>query len=393
MTAAKDGGETSAAGGELMGNVVRFVRLLRGAGLAIGTAQALDATSALAAIDLGHRSEVYWALHAVLVKRREHHEVFDLAFRLFFRDPMGAEAAMSLLLPRLEARSQARQAASRRLSEAHPGLQRERKHEAPKETPVALAPSDLEVLRTRDFELMSAAEVEQARALIGRLALVHREIPTRRFAIARRGTRLALRATSRASLRGGGEGLVLRFLRKKTRRPALIVLCDISGSMERYARVLLHFVHALTNHRDRVYAFLFGTRLTPVSRELSARDVDVALARVGKKASDWSGGTRIAASLAEFNRRWARRLLAQGAIVLLITDGLETAKDDDARSLAFEMDRLHRSCRRLIWLNPLLRFSGFEPRAAGIRAMLPHVDEHRACHDLASLEALIGALA
>jgi uncharacterized protein with von Willebrand factor type A (vWA) domain len=251
----------------------------------------------------------------------------------------------------------------------------------------------VEVLRTRDFEQMSASEIERAKRLIAELTLAQREFPTRRFADAKRGTRLALRATLRASLRGGGRGLVLRFRRRKTRAPVLVVLCDISGSMERYARVLLHFVHALSSQRDRVYAFLFGTRLTPVSRELAAKDVDVALAKVGKKATDWSGGTRIAASLAEFNRRWARRLLPSGAIVLLVTDGLEVGgARTEGRGLAFEMDRLHRSCRRLVWLNPLLRYAGFEPRAAGIRAMLPHVDEHRPCHDLASLEALAAAL-
>lgn len=385
-------GDRREGGGAIADNVVHFVRLLRAAGLPLGTAQALDATAALAAIELGRRDEVYWALHAVLVKRREQHEVFDLAFRLFFRDPMGAEAALSLLLPRLEARSQARQAGARRLAEAQPSWPRERRHEPREEALVRVAPSDVEVLRTRDFEQMSVAEVEQAKALIARLALARREIPTRRFASARRGSRLALRATLRASLRGGGQGVALRFLQRKSRLPTLVVLCDISGSMERYARVLLHFVHVLSGARDRVYAFLFGTRLTPVSRELRARDVDVALARVGAKATDWSGGTRIATSLAEFNRRWARRLLAPGAIVLLITDGLERAPNDDVSALAFETDRLHRSCRRLIWLNPLLRFAGFEPKAAGVRAMLPHVDEHRPCHDLRSLEALIRAL-
>jgi uncharacterized protein with von Willebrand factor type A (vWA) domain len=265
-----------------------------------------------------------------------------------------------------------------------------REPERVEETVVPLVASDVEVLRTRDFEQMSADEIARAKVLIAKLSLARREIPTRRFGVARRGHRLAMRATLRASLRGGGQGLVLRFTRRKTRRPTLVVLCDISGSMERYARVLLHFVHTLMTDRDRVFAFLFGTQLTPVSRELSSRDVDLALAKVGQKATDWSGGTRIATSLAEFNRVWGRRLLASGAFVLLISDGLDR---DDTAGLAFEMDRLHRSCRRLIWLNPLLRYAGFEPRAAGIRAMLPHVDEHRPCHNLASLESLVAALA
>ncbi|MCC6620404.1 MAG: VWA domain-containing protein [Deltaproteobacteria bacterium] len=376
---------------EIVPNVVRFARVLRAAGVPVATAQVIAATRALEAVDLTQRSEVYWSLHATLVTRREQHAVFDLAFRQFFRDPIGGiEAALAALLPKMDGRAPP-PAASRRVAEAmgtpKPTRARGRaREEEPEE--IALAPSDLEVLRTRDFEAMSADELARAKRAIARLRLAQLELPTRRFEATRRGSRLALRATLRASLRGG-RGIDLRFLRPKTRRPALVVLCDISGSMERYARVLLHFVHALTNDRDRVSTFLFGTHLTPVSRELAARDVDVALARVGKKATDWSGGTRIATALGEFNRRWARRLLAPGAVVLLVTDGLDR---DDGRGLAFEMDRLHRSCRRLVWLNPLLRYAGFEPRAAGIRAMLPHVDEHRPCHDLASLEALVAAL-
>lgn len=377
--------------GRLAENVVRFVDVLRRAGLSIGSAQTLDALAALAAIDMTRRDEFYWALHAVLVKRRDQHALFDLAFRIVFRDPLGLEAAMAMLLPRMQQRSDLRPPGTRRLSEAVTPPSPPRPPERVEVEPalVQLTPSDVEVLRTRDFEQMSADEIARAQALIRELPLTRLAIPSRRLAIARRGERLALRATLRASLRGGGQGLVLRFQQRTTRPPALVVLCDISGSMERYARVLLHFVHTLMRDRDRVHAFVFGTQLTPVSRELGARDVDQALFAVGHKATDWSGGTKIASALRAFNRRWARRLLASGAIVLLVTDGLER---DEHADLAFEADRLHRSCRRLIWLNPLLRYAGFEARAAGIRALLPHVDEHRPCHNLESLEGLVTAL-
>ena len=177
--------------------------------------------------------------------------------------------------------------------------------------------------------------------------------------------------------------------RRARRLPPLVIVCDISGSMSRYTRMFLHFMHMLTNDRDRVHTFLFGTRLTNVTRHLRQRDIDIALTRVADSVEDWSGGTRIGESLKEFNRFWSRRVLGQGAVVLLISDGLDR---DAGRGLHREIERLHKSCRRLIWLNPLLRFEGFEPRSQGIRSLLPFVDEFRPVHNLQSLEELIEAL-
>jgi uncharacterized protein with von Willebrand factor type A (vWA) domain len=204
-----------------------------------------------------------------------------------------------------------------------------------------------------------------------------------------RGRAIDMRRTLRASLKAGGKLIDLKYLGRRTRMPPLVALLDISGSMSEYSRLFLHFLHAVTDARKRVSSFLFGTRLTNVTRALKERDPDDALAACSASVADWSGGTRIASSLHAFNKRWARRVLAQGAIVLLITDGLE--RDPD-KSLAFEMDRLHRSCRRLIWLNPLLRFDAFEPRAQGVRTMLPYVDEFRPIHNLESMAELCRAL-
>ncbi|MGA8292435.1 MAG: VWA domain-containing protein, partial [Rhodoplanes sp.] len=173
------------------------------------------------------------------------------------------------------------------------------------------------------------------------------------------------------------------------RMPPIVALLDISGSMGEYTRLFLHFLHTVTDARKRVHSFLFGTRLTNVTRALKTKDPDEALAACSTSVADWAGGTRIATSVAAFNRLWGRRVLGQGAVVLLITDGLERDADD---RLAFEIDRLHRSCRRLVWLNPLLRFAGFEPKAHGIRTMLPHVDEFRAIHNLNSMADLVEAL-
>jgi uncharacterized protein len=252
-----------------------------------------------------------------------------------------------------------------------------------------LTVSDRERLQHMDFEAMSAEEIAAAKREIRRLVLPLDLRRTRRLRADSLGPVTDLRRTIRQSLRQGGEILTIARERQVTRPPPLVVLCDISGSMSRYAQILLHFLHAVTNDRDRVQAFLFGTRLTNVTRQLRHRDAEVAFQMVSHIVPDWSGGTRIGEALDAFNRLWARRVLAQGAIVLLITDGLDR---DGARGLADNMDRLHRSCRRLIWLNPLLRWSGFEPKSQGIRAMLPHVDDFRPVHNLASLRALVDLL-
>jgi uncharacterized protein with von Willebrand factor type A (vWA) domain len=193
----------------------------------------------------------------------------------------------------------------------------------------------------------------------------------------------------RSALRTGGDLILPRFRSTRTVHPPLVVLADISGSMSQYTRIFLHFLHALTEKRRRVHTFVFGTRLTNITRQMRHRDPDEALADASKAVKDWSGGTRIGDALGEFNRLWSRRVLGQGATVLLITDGLER---DHVEGLAEEMERLQKSCRRLIWLNPLLRFEGFEARARGVRAMLPHVDEIRAVHNLEAMSDLVAAL-
>jgi uncharacterized protein with von Willebrand factor type A (vWA) domain len=261
------------------------------------------------------------------------------------------------------------------------------------EIDAALTFSADERLRRMDFEQMSAAELAQARRAIARLELPVRPIASRRTRVHPAGRRADWRGTMRGALRSGGDLQRLVFRARRTRWPNLVALCDISGSMSGYSRMLLHFLHAAANARGagwaQVHAFTFGTRLTNITRHLRQRDADAALAAAGHEAPDWEGGTRIGACLHAFNRDWSRRVLAQGAVVLLITDGLDR---DDPEQLAREMERLQLSARRLIWLNPLLRWDGFTPRARGIRAILPHVDSFRACHSLASLAELTAAL-
>ncbi|HYZ24039.1 MAG TPA: VWA domain-containing protein [Rhodopila sp.] len=378
---------------KLASNIMHFARLLRRAGLPVGPAETLAAQDALTRIDLGSKTQARTALRTAMIHRREHREVFDHAFALFWRDPTAAEnaAAMALLESQKQPKPEKPPPTARRVAEAFaPKSDKPRqKQEEPPATDMAMTVSAQERLQQMDFEAMSAAEIAEAKRAIRRLVLPLDLRRTRRVRPDPIGPITDLRRTVRQSLRQGGEILEIARNRRITRPPPLVVLCDISGSMSRYSQILLHFLHAVTNDRDRVHVFLFGTRLSNVSRQLKARDPEVAFQMVAHTVPDWSGGTRIGEALASFNRLWAKRVLGQGAVVLLITDGLDR---DGAHGLAENMDRLHRSCSRLVWLNPLLRWSGFEPRSQGIRAMLPHVDEFRPVHNLESLRALIESL-
>ncbi len=377
----------------LAANVMHFARLLRRAGLPVGPSESIAAQDALTRIDIGSRTQARTALRAAMIHRHEHQEVFDQAFALFWRDPSAAEqaAAMALLNAQKEKKPDRPPPAARRVAEAF--ASKSNRPPQPKDEPprvdMTLTVSEQERLQQMDFESMGAEEIARAKQEIRRLVLPLDLRRTRRTRPDQNGPVTDLRRTIRTSLRQGGEILTIARNRRVTRPPPLVVLCDISGSMSRYAQILLHFLHAVTNDRDRVSVFLFGTRLSNVTRQLRARDPEVAFQMIAHAVPDWSGGTRIGEALAAFNHLWAKRVLGQGAVVLLITDGLDR---DGAHGLADNMDRLHRSCTRLIWLNPLLRWSGFEPKSQGIRAMLPHVDEFRPVHNLASLRGLVELL-
>ena len=359
----------------------------------LGPPKSLAGQRALSLVDIGNRTQARTALRSAMIHRHEHQDVFDQAFNLFWRDPTAAEqaAAIALLDAQKDRPKDRPPPGSRRVAEAmaKPREMKSRVEDEPPVTDAVLTVSDRERLQHMDFEAMSAEEIDQAKREIRRLVLPLDARRTRRLRADPLGPVTDLRRTIRQSLRQGGEIVTIARNRQVTRPPPLVVLCDISGSMSRYAQILMLFLHAVTNDRDRVHVFLFGTRLSNVTRQLRHRDAEVAFQMVSHVVPDWSGGTRIGEALDSFNRFWARRVLAQGAIVLLITDGLDR---DGARGLAENMDRLHRSCRRLIWLNPLLRWAGFEPKSQGIRAMLPHVDDFRPVHNLASLRALVDLL-
>jgi uncharacterized protein with von Willebrand factor type A (vWA) domain len=386
------------AGGKIAANIMHFARVLRAAGLPVGPGKVLDGFAAVQTVGLGNREDFYWALHAVFVNRRDQREIFDQAFHIFWRNPQLLERMSALILPTLVDQQPPDEAEeiNRRLAEALKGDQPDAgeddggDEDEPEVTVDAVMTwSAREVLQEMDFEKMSSEELDQAKRAIARMRLPIMEVPTRRFRRDPSGARIDMRATLRSALRSGGGSIPLQYRKQRRRHPPLVVLCDISGSMSRYSRMILHFMHAITNDRDRVHTFLFGTRLTNVTRYLRYKDVDDALDRVADAVDDWSGGTRIGHSLHEFNLKWSRRALSQGAVVLLITDGLDR---DAADGLEDEIVRLHKSCRRLIWLNPLLRYDRYEPKSLGARALLPHVDDFRSVHNLESLSQLAEAL-
>src|SRR5271166_5754071 len=377
--------------GALAENIIHFARALRDAGVPLGPGAVLDALAAVEAAGIGDREDFYTTLHAVFVKKHEHSLLFDQAFRIFWKRRGLIEKLIAMLSPQAPSQRQPKPAeagASRVADALFKSAQDSAKPVPSVDLDARLTMSGKEILRSKDFAQMSAAEIEEARKAIKRLAMPEDKRQTRRFTPSGRPVRIDARRSFRRSLQPGGV-IDLEFRSRVERAPPIVALCDISGSMNEYTRLFLHFLHALGETR-RVSTFLFGTRLTNVTRAMRARDPDDALARCSSLAVDWSGGTRIGEALARFNREWARRVLGQGAIVLLITDGLEREGVD---LLAAEMERLRKSSRRLIWINPLLRFDGFSAKAQGVRAMLPHVDAFRPIHNLANMADLYTALA
>lgn len=381
--------------GHLAENVMHFARVLRDAGLPVGTDRIRLALTALPIAGLESRADFHATLLACFVARPEHRALFDQAFHIFWRDPDLLGRIMAMLLPRVKGRdSGVKPPENRRLADAlFPNHSpRAAESEAPDKIDIeaAFTFSDREQLKKADFDTMTADEWAAAQRLVGQIALTSERLATRRMQRGASG-RLDWRATMKAAARG--DSALLRWRRPRLRPVPLVILADISGSMSKYSRMLLHFAHALSSSpraNRRVTSFVFGTRLTPITRALKERDPDVAIAAVVRAVADWSGGTRITACLHAFNADWSRRMLSQNATVLLISDGLEHG---DTAALSAETERLSKSCRKLVWLNPLLRYTAFEPRAAGIRAMLPHVDRFLPAHNIESLQQLGRVLA
>jgi uncharacterized protein with von Willebrand factor type A (vWA) domain len=386
------------AEGRLVENIVHFARALRKAGVKVGTAQLENAIRAVAEAGFTHRVDFYHILRATLITRADHLEVYHQVFSMFWRDPEFLDSLIHMMSPRLKDDSAPPppSAAQRRAEDALGDRDQPKPPPKPKEEIVRhalLSWSETEVLRGMDFEQMTAAELAEAERAVRDLKLPVKPIRTRRTRRNPAGPKPDVRATLRAASRKGGE--IERLARRAalTRQPDLIALCDISGSMSIYSRMVIRYLHAMAHAPVRswghVHAFTFGTRLTNVTRALRLPEPDAALASIGQEARDWDGGTRIGAAIGRFNKDWSRRVLGSGAVVLLISDGLERGGTD---LLDQEAARLARSARHLFWLNPLLRFDRFAPKAQGVRILLEHVDSFHACHSLDSLAGLSEAL-
>lgn len=368
-------------------NVLMFCRTLRRAGLPIGPGQAIDALIAAATAGLQRRDDFYWALRAVLVTDPAHFQIFHQAFHVYFRNPRLLERVMALLLPAtVEDRQRKPSGESlRRLMEALAVPGSEPEDNAEPDVERSQTWSRREILRKKDFEQMTLAELDEAKQLLRAEIAPLQDVATRRFKSSGYGHRYDLRRSMQLMMRNNGQLIQLSKKRRVERPPVLVLICDVSGSMSRYSRIFLHFAHALSSRNQVVHSFVFATRLTNISRRLSDKDVDSALSRISAEVMDWDGGTRIADCLERFNIDWSRRVLAQNAVVILLSDGLER---DSESNLEFQMRRLRRSCRQLIWLNPVLRYDDFEPKATGIRKMLPHVDRFLPAHNVDSLGGL-----
>ena len=385
--------------GRLAENIVHFARALRKAGVKVGTSQVSNAIGAIQVAGFTRRADFYYALRATLICRPEHIQTFQQVFQMFWRDPEFLERMVRYMLPLLqtiEPEKPPAKAAQRRAAEAL--WEQDQETSEPRERQeleldAQFSWSENEVLRKLDFEQMSTAELAEAAIAIRNLKLPADPVLTRRFRPSVGGRSPDIRVILRRSLRKGGEIDRLSFKSPCRRAPDLVAICDISGSMSVYSRMMMHFLHALTwapnSGWGKVRSFTFGTQLTNITRALHSADVDLALEAAGNEAPDWQGGTRIGEALKSFNRHWSRRTLGQGAVVLLVTDGLERGEISLLRT---EAERLSRSCRRLIWLNPLLRWEQFSPLAAGARALLPVVDSFHACHSLDSLSDLSATL-
>ncbi len=371
--------------GSLAENIMLFARLLRATGMPVGTGSVLNAIRAVSLIGIESQQDLHTVLLCQFVSRREQMPVFDQTFALFWRNPKLMEKLMGAMLPTLQS-DQDQQPLIRRLGEAlsSGNTQSSGQDEEQVELQANLSASESEILQSRDFEQMSESELQVAKKMLKHLKLPVKPIQTRRHQASVSRAHIDMRRTMQNSLRNS-ELIPLQFKRQITRPPAIIVLCDISGSMAQYSRMFLHFMHAMTNNGDRVHSFLFGTRLTNISRYLRNKDVDLALEETAKAVEDWSGGTRIGFCLKQFNQHWSRRVLGQGAVVILLTDGLDRGEGPE---LGKQMERLSKSCRQLVWLNPLLRYKKFEPRAEGVRIMLPYVDVFRSAHNINSLAEL-----
>ncbi len=374
--------------GHISAHLVGFVHLLRSMGIQVGSGQLIDLAQGLTFVSLTDREALHDAARCTLITKPEDLPLFEAAFGFYFRPISGFDPAqMAIPIIRIPQRP-LRIPRKKPVAGENPGDDSSDTEEH--KVGVTLAYTASETLRTRDFGSFSYDEVQQARVMMRQMRWRPAMRRTRRTQRTKQRGRVDMRRVIRDSLRFGGEPVHLAYRRPRQRQRPLVVLCDISGSMDRYSRMLLQFVHTLNDGVGMVESFVFGTRLTRVTRLLRSKDVDDAVALVSKQVLDWSGGTRIGNTIREFNVKWSRRVMSRGPVVLIISDGWDRG---DPTLLSKEMARLQRSCHRLIWLNPLLGNARYQPLTQGMQAALPYIDDFLPVHNLLSVEQLGQTLA
>ena len=374
--------------GHISAHLVGFVHLLRSMGILVGSGQLIDLAQGLTFVSLTDREALHDAARCTLITKPEDLPLFEAAFGFYFRPISGFDPAqMAIPIVRIPQRP-LRIPRKKPVAGENPGDDSNDTEEH--KVGVTLAYTASETLRTRDFGSFSYDEVQQARVMMRQMRWRPAMRRTRRTQRTKQRGRVDMRRVIRDSLRFGGEPVHLAYRRPRQRQRPLVVLCDISGSMDRYSRMLLQFVHTLNEGVGMVESFVFGTRLTRVTRLLRSKDVDDAVALVSKQVLDWSGGTRIGNTIREFNVKWSRRVMSRGPVVLIISDGWDRG---DPTLLSKEMARLQRSCHRLIWLNPLLGNARYQPLTQGMQAALPYIDDFLPVHNLLSVEQLGQTLA
>jgi len=361
-------------------HIVTFGRVLREAGMEVGPGRIADALRGMDHVDIADQEQVFWALRTTLVARREDLETFDRAFDAWFLGRAGSALQRRDIDPRTVHKD------AKRVRRDPRGT----RDAAPAEgDPDSIGHSAHEILREKDFAAMSPDELAEARRLIADMATARPDRRSHRLRRHRRGRILDMRGLARDSLATGGDPVARRFRRRAETPRKLVVLCDVSGSMEAYSRALLLYLHAVVRSGRGVEVFAFGTRLTHLTAELKTRDPEQALDHAAERVVDWASGTRIGASLKRYNDVWGRRALTRGAVVLIASDGWER---QDHELVGREMERLHRAAYAVVWVNPVKGHPDYQPLAAGMRAALPHVDRFVPGHNLSSLEALGGLL-
>jgi uncharacterized protein with von Willebrand factor type A (vWA) domain len=374
---------------KFLDNLIRFIRLLRKSGINIGTESSINLLKALKSIKIGTRDEFYWTLHSTLINKNEDKELFDQCFYLFWQNPKIMEQIFNLLLPQIGKQS-APKNQKKRLKRIEDNISKKisdidiKKRNA-RQFDSKMSWSDKTIIKSKDFDMMSLDEINSAQKEIKKLLLNFKNYKSRRWKKKEIGSRISQKDTLKKSIRSNALINLIYKSQIKKYKP-LVVLIDVSGSMESYSRIMLFFSHLLINIHKDVEVFIFGTKLTRITKFLQNNDIDFALNKIGNLITDWSGGTKIASSLAEFNQNWSRRILAQNQTLLLISDGLDRDKE---KNLEFEIKRLSLFSSKIIWLNPLLRFSQFQPKVKSIKIILKYVNDFIPIHNVNSIESLI----